>query len=82
MKNPVVLREASRQLVEIALNDYDLYRKILATILLIAERSHIGQYVRNSRRIYTDPDETFRIGYNTAPKGKEIEVVVVNLISR
>ena len=66
-------------LLELAETHPDLEREIRLAVRRIERNPLIGRYVRNTRYIYTDPDFRFRIGYNYHPRGKEIEIAVINV---
>lgn len=67
-------------LLRLAESDPELERAIRLAVRHIERNPQIGIYIKETRHFYTDPEGRFRIGYNFHPKGREIEIAVINVL--
>ncbi len=71
---------AIETLLELVETNPKLERDIRLAVKRIERNPSMGRYVCNMRYIYTDPDLRFWLGYNFHPQGKQIEIVVINVL--
>jgi len=71
-------RNAAILLEKIGHSDISLFRDILLAVQRIQRNPTIGEITIKTYRVYYDPENRFRIGYNYYPKAKE-PIVIINL---
>lgn len=71
---------AALLLKDLAKRDPKLAALIYATVRRIEKNPTMGEYLQETRRLYTNHEHHFRIGYNYHSKAKEIEIVTIPFI--
>ena len=74
------LEEVAKLLWKISLENPDLAKDIRLAVKRIERNPGVGRFIRDTRYVYTDPHERFRIGYNFFSKKNELEIVVLHII--
>ncbi len=74
-------KNAVQTLIRLYQNDPKLYAEIRKAVNQIQRDPTVGSYVKQTYRVYVDPESRFRIGYNYHSQAKELEIVVIHVIS-
>ena len=69
-------------LKELAKTDPKLATLIYATVRRIEKNPTMGEYLQETRRLYVNNEDGFRISYNYHPKAKEIVIVTIHIIEK